>query len=175
MVLEKTSKRHIYTNINTYNQLEIKNMTKAELTKLYEKIETELDNLKIGSFRDYAHPEFTDAQLMTIPKIIEYLKKNKYKETINVEAYTMRIKVTKVQQKEAEKSPFAPENFTIEKSENEIKAEQAYNNCKSNNHKLVQSKRTTYNTTILTCDQCKLGYTYKLNSGTTKVKSVFPI
>ena len=148
-------------------------MNEAELTKLYKQIETELDNLGIGSVREYAHPEFNEAELMSIPKIIEYLKNNKYKETISVDPFPMRTKVTKVQTKKTEKSVFDPENLTFEKSEAQIQAEQAYNNCISNNHKLVKSNRTTFKNPILTCEQCKLGYTYKLLSGATEVKTVF--
>lgn len=150
-------------------------MTNAELTKLYEKIEAELDNLEIGNVREYAHPEFTDAQLMTIPKIIEYLKNNKYKETINIKSYPMRTNVTKVQPKEAEKSVFDPENLTFEKSENLIQAERAYNNCISNNHELVKSNRTTFENPILTCVQCKLSYRYQDNLGKIKPVRVYKV
>lgn len=150
-------------------------MNDAELTKLYKKIETELDNLGVGSVREYTHPEFNEAELMSIPTIIEHLKDNKYKETIRVTPFPMRTKVTKVPTKESEKSVFDPNNLTFEKSEAQIQAEQAYNNCISNNHALVQSNRTTYGNPIVTCEQCKLGYTYKLLSGATKIKSVFKI
>jgi len=151
-------------------------MNDAEIAQLYEKIDNELENLEIGKVREYEYPEFTKDQLMTIPKIIKYLQDKKYKGTLKIESPSaMKTKVTKVQPQETEKSVFDPSNLTFEKSDAEIQAEQAYINCVSNNHELVQSNQTTFRNPILTCKQCKLGYTYKLNSGTTKVKTVFQI
>lgn len=146
-------------------------MTNAELEKLYKQIENDLDNLKAGTTKQYEAPYFTEHQLIAIPKIIKHLKDNKYGNEIDVKEFPMRTKVTKLQAQET--SVFS--NPVFEKSEQQIEAEQAYNKCVAGKHKLTMTDKTTFKNPLLVCQQCNLGYTFKLNSATQQVARVIQL
>lgn len=149
-------------------------MTDAELKKLYKQIENDLDNLKAGTTKQYETPYFTDSELMAIPNIVEYLQKNKFDGTINFKSSSLRTVVTKVEKNESEeKSVFS--NLVFEKSEQQLQAEEAYNKCIAGKHTLTMTNKTTFKSPLLVCQQCKLGYTFKLNSGTQEIAKVIQL
>lgn len=146
-------------------------MTNLELQKLYARIDAAIDNLEEGEVKAFETSDFTDSELMSIPKIVEYLQENKYKDTIQINPpKSLRIVVKKLK-KEVPVETSVFDNLVFEKSEAEVQAEESYNICLSGNHDLIETK-TTFNTPLLVCKQCQLGYTFKLNSGAKKVAKV---
>ncbi len=146
-------------------------MTDLELEKLYARIEAAIDDLKEGEVKHFEAPDFTATELMSIPEIVKYLQKEKYKDTIHVDRPISLRTVVKKLKKEVSVETSVFDNLVFEKSEAEVQAEQAYSVCLSNNHDLIETK-TTFNTPLLVCKQCQLGYTFKLNSGAKKVAKV---
>jgi hypothetical protein len=73
---------------------------------------------------------------------------------------------------EQETSVFS--NLIIEKSEQEVHAEQAYENCLKYKHELSELK-SHYGYPILVCNECKVKYTLKLIIGGRQVASVSPL
>lgn len=142
-------------------------MNDEELKKLYEKIEKELESLEAGTTKHYEAPEFTASELMTIAKIVEHLQKNKFNGTIQSKNFPLRTVVTKL---DVGTPIFS--NLTFEKSEEQVLAEEAYNKCITDAHKLTLTDKTTFKSPLLVCQQCKVGYTFKLNSGIQKVSRV---
>lgn len=136
-------------------------MMKTEIEHLYKRIETTIDQLEVGQTKNFEAPEYSSVELMTIPKILEYLKSNKYKDSVTYKTISMRTIVSKVKKdEEVSTSPFA--NLVIEKSQDEIEAEDTYKACLAKQHKLVETNKTTYKNPIMICQDCKLGFLYKL-------------
>lgn len=149
----------------------MKDQEQAMVEELYKKVETQIDELQVGGTVEYAAPEFNAEQILTILKIIEYLKKNKYHNTISfITPTAMRIVVTKL--KEQETSVFS--NLIIEKSAQEIEAEKAYENCSRHKHELKELKSPS-GFPILVCNNCRVKYTFKLTVGGRKLASVSPL
>ncbi|ELO6155970.1 hypothetical protein QVL04_004957 [Escherichia coli] len=145
-------------------------MNDEELKKLYEKIEKEIESLEAGTTKHYEAPEFTASELMTIAKIVEHLQKNKFNGTIQSKSFPLRTVVTKL---DVGTPIFS--NLTFEKSEEQVLAEEAYNKCITGEHKLTLTDKTTFKNPLLVCQQCKVGYTFKLNSGIQKVSRVIKL
>lgn len=145
---------------------------KTAVEDLYKRVESQIDQLNEGQIKHFETPEYSPSELMAIPEIVQDLKDNKYKDTISFRAISLRTVVTKINKNEkVSTSPF--ENLVFEKSEDEIKAEQSHKACLEKNHKLVETNKTTFKTPILICEQCKLGYIYKLGKkGFSKVVKV---
>lgn len=146
-------------------------MIDSKLQDLYARIETALDNLEEGKVKNFEAPHFTASELMTIPDIVKDLQDKKYNGTIKFERKSLRTIVTKLK-KEVPVEISVFENLVFEKSEEEEKAQQAYDLCLAGNHELIETKKTTFKNPLLVCKQCKLGYTFKMKSGTKEVANV---
>lgn len=76
--------------------------------------------------------------------------------------------------KDAEQETSVFSNLIIEKSEQEVHAEQAYENCLKYKHELRELKSPN-GYPILVCNVCNVKYTLKLTIGVRKVASVSPL
>lgn len=143
-------------------------MTNNELEALYNRIKEEIDKLKDGEVKIFEHPNYTAAELIAIPEIVEHLAKEEFNGIITYKSISMRTTVTKIKK---EVSVF--ENLIFEKDEEEIKAEKKYKECCAQKHNLTESRNTTFKNPMIVCTECKLGYLYKLNKkGFSKVVKV---
>ncbi|MDH0563786.1 hypothetical protein [Acinetobacter courvalinii] len=138
---------------------------------LYDKVEREIDKLKVGQVKNLESPEFSASEIFKLPEILAALKEQKYKDTIEVQRHSMSLSVKKVKVLE---TPIF-DNLIIEKSEEEIEADKAYNKCLEKKHKIVESRQTTYGNPILICEECKLIYRFKMRIGGRQLASVHPL